>query len=198
MLHPVYFASRALTKAEENYHVTDLEALAVIFALREFHHFVHGLHTIVRTDHQPLTCLFKRTNISARILRWALEIQKYKLEIEYVAGKANAVADALSRSAVAVEELHSNQEQDMVIATAKSVEGEWLKRLKSDPDYKRLVQDVEERNEMKEVKLPRSNHKYRVADFTIEDGELKLIQEDTAVKFVPKIERRAGHSRPRW
>ncbi|XGW19137.1 hypothetical protein V3C99_003171, partial [Haemonchus contortus] len=93
LLHPIFFASKTPTKAEKNYHITDLEALAVVFALRKFHFFVYGLDVVIRTDHQPLTCLFKRTNISARVLRWALEIQNYKIKIEYVAGKANAVAD---------------------------------------------------------------------------------------------------------
>ncbi|EYB94915.1 hypothetical protein Y032_0166g90 [Ancylostoma ceylanicum] len=76
LLHPLYFASKSLTKAERNYHVTDLEALAVIFALKKFHFFIYGLKTVVRTDHEALTCLFKQTNVSARVLRWALEVQK--------------------------------------------------------------------------------------------------------------------------
>ncbi|KAL6735245.1 hypothetical protein Aduo_005704 [Ancylostoma duodenale] len=87
MLHPLFFASKGLTKAERNYHITDLEALAVVFALKKFHFFIYGLPTVVRTDHQSLTSLFKRTNVSARVLRWALEVQKYNLKIEYVAEK---------------------------------------------------------------------------------------------------------------
>ncbi|RCN42425.1 hypothetical protein ANCCAN_11574 [Ancylostoma caninum] len=42
-LHPVYFASKGLSKAERRYHVTDLEALAVVFAVRHFHMFIYGL-----------------------------------------------------------------------------------------------------------------------------------------------------------
>ncbi|VDO05239.1 unnamed protein product [Haemonchus placei] len=51
-LHPIMFASKGLTKAEKNYHITDLEALAVVFALEKFYFLVH-------TDHQPLTCLLR-------------------------------------------------------------------------------------------------------------------------------------------
>ncbi|KAL6723981.1 hypothetical protein Aduo_018921 [Ancylostoma duodenale] len=72
-LHPLYFASKPLSQAERNYHVTDQEGLAVVYALKKFHYFIYGVHTIVRTDHATLASLFKRTNVSTRVLRWALE-----------------------------------------------------------------------------------------------------------------------------
>lgn len=81
LLHPVFLASKGLTKAEKNYHVTELEALALVFALKKFHFFIYGLPTIIGTDHQSLTSLFKRTNVSAKVLRWALEVQKYNLKM---------------------------------------------------------------------------------------------------------------------
>ncbi|KAL6733092.1 hypothetical protein Aduo_003775 [Ancylostoma duodenale] len=69
MLHPLYLASKSLSKAEKNYHITDLEALGVVFALKKFHFFIYGMRTIVRTNHKSLMSLFKQTNVSARVLR---------------------------------------------------------------------------------------------------------------------------------
>ncbi|KAL6737825.1 hypothetical protein Aduo_011436 [Ancylostoma duodenale] len=66
-LHQIFFASKSLSKAERRYHVTDLEALAVVFAVRRFHMFIYGLPTLVMTDHQPLTALFQRCNVSPRV-----------------------------------------------------------------------------------------------------------------------------------
>lgn len=60
-LHPLYFA--------RNYHVTDAEALAAVFSLRKFHFFVYGMDVAVKTDHLPLTALFKRSNVSCRVPR---------------------------------------------------------------------------------------------------------------------------------
>lgn len=53
----------------------------------------------LRTDNQPLTALFKRSNVSARVLQWSLEPQRYNQGNQYVKRRANAVADALSRGA---------------------------------------------------------------------------------------------------
>nr|CDJ88909.1 RNA-directed DNA polymerase (reverse transcriptase) domain containing protein [Haemonchus contortus] len=69
LIHPLHFASRGLSRAEKNYHITDQEALGVMFAVKKFHYFIYGVHTIVRTDHSALTSLFKRANVSPRILR---------------------------------------------------------------------------------------------------------------------------------
>ena len=52
------------------------------------------------TDYKPLTSLLKQTNVPAKMLSYSLQLQQYKLEVRYVAEKANAVADALSKDTV--------------------------------------------------------------------------------------------------
>ncbi|RCN37073.1 reverse transcriptase [Ancylostoma caninum] len=158
-LHPIYFASKKLSKAEKNYHVTDLEALAVVFAVNKFHFFIYGLKTVVKTDHKPLTSLFKQSNVSARVLRWALQLQKYRLEVQYVAGKANAVADALSRGATTSEE-HEQivcPENEMIVCRTAVEESEWLKELRQDDDFRELISALECGRMDLEVRMPRSN-----------------------------------------
>lgn len=140
-LHPVYLASKRLSNVERRYHVTDLEALAVIFAIRRFHMFIYGLLTIVLTDHQPLTALFNR-NVSARVLRWSLEIQWYNLE--YVKGKTSVVADALSRCAAGWSSVDSvtGVEEAVVNAVQANVETKWVRELKKDGDFAEIVDEV--------------------------------------------------------
>ncbi|KAL6726387.1 hypothetical protein Aduo_008362 [Ancylostoma duodenale] len=190
-LHPIYFASKKLSKAERNYHITDLEALAVVFAVNKFHFFIYGFKTVVKTDHKPLTSLFKQTNVSARVLRWALLLQKYKLDVQYVAGKANAVADALSRGTAAEEESEQVlcSENEMIVGRTIVEESEWLKELREDDEFRELIAALEVGRTDLEVKMPRSNKKLLSADFTIDEGYLKMVREDTMVKIVPKSKR---------
>lgn len=52
---------------------------------------------IVYTDHNPLVFLNKMYNHNQRLLRWALMVQPYNLEICHKRGSENVVVDALSR-----------------------------------------------------------------------------------------------------
>lgn len=94
---PLEYASRLLTPAERNYHTTEREALAVVWALDKFRGYVEGASVSVATDHQPLKWLLALKTPSGRLARWAMKIQHYDLDIGYTPGKVNVVADTLSR-----------------------------------------------------------------------------------------------------
>jgi hypothetical protein len=97
-LHPIAFASRSLSPPEKNYHVTELEALAFVWALRKkFHHFVAGSHFHIFTDHSALQFLHKNNNLTGRLARWSLTLQQYHYTIHYIPGRNNQAPDALSR-----------------------------------------------------------------------------------------------------
>ena len=99
---PVGFASRTLTQAERNYSHLDKEALAIIFGVKKYHHYLYGRRFVIKTDHKPLTHIFSEsravpTMASGRIQRWALTLGAYDYTIRYKPGTSNANADALSR-----------------------------------------------------------------------------------------------------
>ena len=98
--HPICCVSRTLSTAEKNYSVTDLEGLAIYYAIQKFRHYLISSKqpTTFITDHKPLIGLYKNTiPVKGRIMRWIEEFNKYKIELKYEKGKKNVFADALSR-----------------------------------------------------------------------------------------------------
>ena len=93
----VAYASRQLKPHERNYPIHDLELAAVVFALKMWRHYLYGESFEVFTDHQSLKYLFTQRDLNARQRRWMELIKDYECVIHYHPGRANVVADALSR-----------------------------------------------------------------------------------------------------
>ena len=95
--HVIAYASRQLRSHEQNYPTHDLELAAVIFALKIWRHYLYGVRCRIFTDHQSLKYIFTQRELNLRQRRWLELMKDYDLDIQYHAGKANVVADALSR-----------------------------------------------------------------------------------------------------
>ena len=97
-LHPLAYASRTLSKHEANYTVTELEELAIVWALRHFRAYLLGHKCIVYTDHSPLKAVLAAPHSSGHRARWAETLAEFDIEVRYRPGRTNANADALSRA----------------------------------------------------------------------------------------------------
>jgi hypothetical protein len=82
---------------EKNYTTHDLELAAVVHALKTWRHYLYGQKCDIYTDHKSLKYIFTQSELNMRQRRWLELIKDYELEIHYHPGKANVVADALSR-----------------------------------------------------------------------------------------------------
>jgi hypothetical protein len=93
----VAYASRQLRKHEVNYPTHDLELAAVVHALKIWRHYLMGKRCELYMDHKSLKYIFTLSNLNLRQRRWLELIKDYDLGINYHPGKANVVANALSR-----------------------------------------------------------------------------------------------------
>ncbi|KAK1411706.1 hypothetical protein QVD17_38266 [Tagetes erecta] len=93
----IAYASRQLKVHEKNYTTHDLELGAVVFALKIWRHYLYGTKCVVYTDHKSLQHIFEQKELNMRQRRWVELLNDYDCDIRYHPGKANVVADALSR-----------------------------------------------------------------------------------------------------
>ncbi|GJV52978.1 putative nucleotidyltransferase, ribonuclease H [Tanacetum coccineum] len=93
----IAYASRQLKIHEKNYTTHDLELGAVVFAIKTWRHYLYGTKSVIYTDHMSLQHIFSQKELNMRQRRRTELFSDYDCEICYHPGKANVVADALSR-----------------------------------------------------------------------------------------------------
>mgnify|MGYP001549209286 CR=1 FL=1 len=95
----IAYASRQLKPHETRYPTHDLELGAAVFALKIWRHYLYGVRYTIYMDQKSLKYLMDQLNLNMRQRRWLDVGKDYNCEILYHLGKANVVADALSRRA---------------------------------------------------------------------------------------------------
>ncbi|GJT35030.1 putative reverse transcriptase domain-containing protein [Tanacetum coccineum] len=93
----IAYASRQLKIHEKNYATHDLELGSVVFALKIWRHYLYGTKCTVFTDYKSLQHILDQKELNMRQRHWLKLLSDYDCDIRYHPGKANVVADALSR-----------------------------------------------------------------------------------------------------
>ncbi|EXX52028.1 gag-pol fusion protein [Rhizophagus irregularis DAOM 197198w] len=93
----IAYASRTCNKAESNYSATELECLAVIWAVKHFHAYIYGQRFKLVTDHEALCHLFNMATPIGRLAHWVMKLQMYDFETTHRFGRKHLNVDSLSR-----------------------------------------------------------------------------------------------------
>lgn len=88
--------SKKLDKHQINYSITDKEPLALVKGVENYRHYLLGKKFLLKTDHKALAHLGKTKDLKGRMMRWALLLQEYVFDIQYILGEEN-IADRYSR-----------------------------------------------------------------------------------------------------
>uniref|UniRef100_H3G6X4 Reverse transcriptase RNase H-like domain-containing protein n=1 Tax=Phytophthora ramorum TaxID=164328 RepID=H3G6X4_PHYRM len=94
---PIAYASKVNNPTVAKYSISELECLAVVWAVRLFRPHLYGRKFTIVTDHVALKWLMTTKEPAGRLHRWALTLQEFDFEVVYRPGRENQVADALSR-----------------------------------------------------------------------------------------------------
>src|SRR6266511_3360729 len=96
--HVILYGGRKLNPAEQNYTITELECLGVVWSVRKNKQFFGQTKFNLFTDHKALETLRKQALLSIpRRTRWILELEQYNYTIKHRPGKKMTYVDYLSR-----------------------------------------------------------------------------------------------------
>nr|GEU83564.1 hypothetical protein [Tanacetum cinerariifolium] len=93
----IAYGSRQLKVHEKNYTTHDLELGVVVFALKIWRHYLYEIKCTMFTDHKSLQHILDQKELNMRQRRWLELLSDYDCKIRYHLGKANVVANVLSR-----------------------------------------------------------------------------------------------------
>ena len=186
---PVAYASRTLQLHEQNYGVTELEALGVVWAVWHFRHYLYGHHCDVFTDHEALKSLLNTLHPSGKLASLALALQEVDLSIFYRPGKKNVLADARSplcekESPVLVQKETLVTALESTQDPAKSRECNLGERQRGDPWLQQVIAYLETgalpTDESKARELAVSGQQY-----VLLEGVLYHVERDKTLRVIP-------------
>ena len=102
--------------------------------MEQFHKYLQYSHFTVRTDNNPLTYVLTTPNLDAIGHQWVAALAGFNMNIEYLRGTDNKVADVLSRVSIRLDK----ETVDEILECAKNSMAP-----RAETDDPRLVQQVE-------------------------------------------------------
>ena len=122
-LHPVVYFSTALQSSQKNWSATTKEAFALVCAVRHWQVYLSGTTFVLNSDHNPLTHLREQKDPRGKFARWLAELEEFDYSIQYIPGKFNIKADALSRNKAASDIQPSTEFEEHIYALFGSKDG---------------------------------------------------------------------------
>uniref|UniRef100_A0A0N5BUR8 RNA-directed DNA polymerase n=1 Tax=Strongyloides papillosus TaxID=174720 RepID=A0A0N5BUR8_STREA len=113
-------ASRTLNSIERRWQIVEKEALALVFAIKSFKYYIEGKVTDIFTDQRALLAIKSAKENQTKLRRYQLVLMAHNLNIFYKEGKANVIADLLSRNP---EEI-LREPQVLAITLKREMQGE--------------------------------------------------------------------------
>jgi hypothetical protein len=179
---PIQFASRTLTKTEQNYAQIDREALSIIFGVKKFHQYLYGRKFQLLTDHKPLTSILHAEKgipslAAARFQRWSLLLAAYEYDIQNRNTNSHGNADGLSRlpleqwrkeETVDVLEVFYNEYYEVLPVTAQQIKLETSR----DPVLSKVMEFTNQ-GWSTDTDAELTEYKKKKDELTIEQGCLK-------------------------
>jgi hypothetical protein len=190
----VTYASRQLKVHEKNYPTHDLDLAAFVYVLKIWRHYLYGSKFEVFSDHKSLKYLFDQKELNMRQRRWLEYLKDFDFQLSYHPGKANVVADALSRkslhmSALMVKELELiEQFRDLSLVSELTSDGVRLGMLKLTSDILEEIKNGQ-KEDLELVDRVVLVNQGKGGDFRLDENDVLMFRDGVCVPDVLELKR---------
>ena len=110
--HPICYVSGQFRGSQLNWAALTKEAYAIYMSVRRLSFYVTDVEVTIRSDHLPLKKFLNKQTMNSKVNNWAVELEQFRLHLEWIPGTRNLLADSLSRLLDVVPDAQKIKEPD--------------------------------------------------------------------------------------
>ena len=95
--HPVTFVSGLFKGSQLNWAALTKEAFAIYMSVKKLSFYLTDGQILLRSDHKPLEKFLLKDTLNSKVNNWAMELEAFNIQFDYIKGSNNILADTLSR-----------------------------------------------------------------------------------------------------
>ena len=95
--HPVAFVSGLFRGSQLNWAALTKEAFAIYMSIKKLSFYLTDAQILLRSDHKPLEKFLLKNMLNSKVNNWAMELEAFNIQFDYIKGSSNILADTLSR-----------------------------------------------------------------------------------------------------
>ena len=94
--HPICYVSGQFRGSQLNWAALTKEAYAIYMAIKRLSFYVTDVDITIRRDHLPLKKFLNKQTMNSKVNNWAVELEQFRLQLDWIPGSRNLLADSLS------------------------------------------------------------------------------------------------------
>ena len=94
--HPVTFVSGLFRGSQLNWATLTKKAFAIYMSIKKLSFYLTDAKILLRSDHKPLEKFLQKNTLNSKVNNWAMELEAFNIQFDYIKGSNNILADTLS------------------------------------------------------------------------------------------------------
>ena len=111
-IHPICYISGQFRGSQLNWAALTKEAYAIYMSVQRLSFYVTDAEVTIRSDHLPLKKFLNKQTMNSKVNNWAVELEQFRLHLEWIPGTRNLLADSLSCLLDVVPDAQKTKEPD--------------------------------------------------------------------------------------